>query len=311
MKIIEFLYTGETAGLKAGIFTVADKEDKHAKWATVDVPYLNKSSKTQSFALKKYKIYCEESDSENFLTSAGFAFFANGHTIYESFVKLAQDLVQLNDKKSLYVLIGQSLKMLKWALKLRCEVATMALTVSSIEAKDKPTAEFLKYLTDKLKKHIPEGETQDIILVDYASEGRSLTVIKRLFIDLKGDADCASRIGKVTSVAYIAEGESAASKLKKADIDKSIRLEGDLAQLIGFQGIKDFTGRNKIKNEYSKWSSSSRGADETASKYQQLKAGFKAVPAISPETYKDFYSAVAYYEECRKQEDDDEEDEKG
>lgn len=192
-------------------------------------------------------VYCSNEPSKKILDSITPTLILLFNNIVQPFEAMALDLIRRYEG-STFLVIGHSLKLLKWALKNhKGEAYVAALTVSGVDPKFTPTELFTAYLGRKLEK-LGRAKCARLVIVDYSSTGRSLLALKRDIMtgfELKNVVSVAYKVG-VKALPVIPE-------FSEYSIDEVVTLPGNVSELVDSQELKSKIGRNKPKFSYEAW----------------------------------------------------------
>ncbi|NWD48353.1 hypothetical protein [Pseudomonas gingeri] len=218
-------------------------------------------------------IYCSDEEDKGILEEIKPILELRLLNIIQPFESMALDLIKTHEN-SAYLVIGQSLKILKWALKNHMTDAYVAaLTVSGVEEKHSPNAEFLDYLKGKLDK-LGQAKPSQIIILDYANKGETLRAIKRDIRGIYPDL-------KILSIAYTSGGSVLGKVQEKGEnqIDIPIQLPSSVSALIDNQDVKELLGRGKPKLKYNDWKRNTHNEESQhiGQRYQAIKQSYRTI----------------------------------
>jgi hypothetical protein len=172
-----------------------------------------------------------------------------------------------------FMALGASPKLIKWVLK-RKGYNAVAISVSKVTAKAKPTGEFLEYVKRKLAKIT----NNNIVLMDFVESGESLVEVKSVLSGLW-------KRGVVAAVALGTGSKFEPDGAYAAKIDYVVKNIPNLTKGFEMNTYKQILGRNKDMRDYATFPGPVKGGNVLAIQQRQFaaqKSAFARAAELGP-----------------------------
>ncbi|CAM2010168.1 hypothetical protein [Acanthopleuribacter pedis] len=189
-----------------------------------------------------------------------------------------------------YVMVGHSMKVVKWYFKSRGLTNMVALNVSGVQRDRVATSDFVRYLQQKIQK----TGGHNLLVLDYTYSGSGLATIGNLI-----KQQYPQRTVKTLALAERSE----LGRMNSHGIDAISLTNGPdcLAKQMRGENLKAF-GRHKVKNTLHEWRADVPQSPDAA---EFLVAKRRFTQELQTAALFDYYEALTTYQRARREAGDD------